>query len=185
MKKALIIGGTISVILGCILALTPKETSEIEVGVVQEVDLIQEAEEVQQPEVYPVIVKTLFKPREFTYDEAQMLMKIAQAEAGNQGTQGMILIMAVVLNRTRDEDWPSTIREVIYQEHNFYTAGMNTPISTEANEALAYVESGQPLDTEIIAFEVSTSNSLERYFEYAYTVGDHNFYKKGGDKDGE
>jgi N-acetylmuramoyl-L-alanine amidase len=107
-------------------------------------------------------------------------MKIAQAEAGNQGTEGMILIMAVVLNRVQDEDWPDSIERVIYQDHQFYTDGMDTAISAEAHEALAYVESGQPLDTEIIGFEVSTSTKLERYFEYAYTVGDHNFYRKGG-----
>lgn len=181
MKKGLVIGGVSFMILGCIFALTPIETSEIEVHVTQE------TADVQEPEIYPVVVKTLFKPREFTYEEAQMLMRIAQAEAGNQGVEGMKLIMAVVLNRVADEDcWPSTIEGVIFQDHQFYTAGMKTRLSPEAHEALAYVESGQPLDTEIIAFEVSNSKALERYFEYAYTIGDHNFYrKKGGEGDGE
>ena len=180
MKKGIIIGGVISVILGCVLTLTPIETEEIEVPVIQE-----PAEEITEvPEVYSVTVKHLFKAREFTYEDARLLMKIAQAEAGNQGVQGMTLIMAVVLNRVESPDFPNTIREVIYQDCQFYTAGMKSNLGPEVHEALAYVESGQPLDTEIIAFEVSKSKELERYFEYAYTVGDHNFYKKKGEEDG-
>lgn len=178
MKKGLIFGGVISITLGCILTLTPIETSEIEIHV------SEEPAEVFEPEVYPIVVKTIYKPREFTYEEAQLLMKIAQAEAGNQGVQGMTLIMAVVLNRVESQDFPSTIRKVIYQDSQFYTTGMKASLSPEVHEALAYVESGQPLDTEIIAFEVSKSKALERYFEYAYTVGDHNFYRKKGEQDG-
>ena len=176
-------------ILGCIIALTPIETSDIKPSDVDYYLIDKKVDEVDKP-AEPIAIEyklvTLFKPREFTYDEAQMLMQIAQAEAGNQGVSGMILIMACVLNRVADEDdFPDTIEGVIYEPYQFYTEGMTTDLSAEAHEALAYIESGKPIDTRVVAFEVSTSSYLERYFEYAYTVGDHNFYyKKGGASDG-
>lgn len=174
MKKLLIRGGVISIILGCILALIPPKQS-IETESYSKQEVIEPADQF----VVPVEVYTIRKTREFSYEDAQLLMKIAQAEAGNQGIEGMVLIMAVVINRVNDEDYPDNIRDVIYQPSQFYTKGMKSEISVEAHEALVYVESGQPMDNRIIAFEVSTSSELERYFEYAYTVGNHNFYRKG------
>jgi len=39
-----------------------------------------------------------------------------------------------------------------------------------------------PYDTEIVGFEASANGrSLERWFQYAYTIGGHDFYiAKGG-----
>ena len=119
--------------------------------------------------------------REFSYDDAQLLMRIAQAEAGNQGIKGMELVMAVVLNRTASEEFPDSIEEVIFQEKQFQpvTDGRfdTVTISTEAHLALAYIEAGAALDEDIVAFEItSNKRSLEAYFDYAYTVGGHDFY---------
>lgn len=46
---------------------------------------------------------------EFTYEESQLLMGIAQAEAGNQGPDGMWLVMSVVLNRVNNPEFPDNI----------------------------------------------------------------------------
>ena len=164
--------------LGCSLELIPVQTKEIPDTVTR----VIAAEPAEQP-VIKAEYQTLYKTRDFTYEEAQMLMQIAQAEAGNQGIKGMELIIAVILNRVADEDYPSTIESVIFQESQFYTKGMTSDLCVEAHEALAYVESGRPLDTSIIAFEVSSSSFLDRYFEYAFTYGDHKFYRKGEKKD--
>ena len=63
---------------------------------------------------------------EITYDEAQMLMKLAMAEAESDGVVGRAMVMAVVLNRVEDDRFPDSIEGVIFQEHQFsYMVNMN------------------------------------------------------------
>lgn len=147
-------------------------------------------ETVQIPEPYKLVlhydpIPALYTPREFTIAEAQMLMRIAQAEAGNQGVEGMMLIMAVVLNRVKDPDFPSTIQGVVFQKGHFSTVSNGSydrvELSPEVHIALAQIEMGMPIDEEIIAFESADSNELDKWFTYAYTVGNHKFYVKKGE----
>ena len=130
------------------------------------------------------------KINEFTFEEAQALMKIAQAEAGNQGEDGMWLVMSTVLNRRADEDWPDSILDVIYEHHKakdgriiyqFETVvnGMidRVEISQEAHDALARIEMGEVAPS-IIAFETKDSDALDKYFMPAFEHKDHRFYTK-------
>lgn len=113
--------------------------------------------------------------------DADRLLRIATAEAGNQGVTGMLKVMQVVINRVNSPDYPNTIEEVITDKNQFqtvnngsYYAAVPTP---EAHHALAELEKNLSMDKQIIAFEVSSnSKSLERYFSYIYTHGDHDFY---------
>ena len=127
----------------------------------------------------PVIVPQR-EVREFSYEDAQLLMRIAQAEAGNQGVEGMELVMSVVLNRAASDEFPDTIEKVIFQKNQFQpiTNGSfyTVELSKEAHLALADIEAGAILDEDIVAFEITSNRSLETYFDYAYTVGDHDFY---------
>ena len=113
---------------------------------------------------------------EFSYEDAQLLMGIAEAEAGNQGTDGMWLVMSVVFNRVNDPEFPDTIKEVIYQPHQFYAKGIGkTEITPECHEALARLEMGD-VAPEIVAFEKTTSKTLDKYFCGAFEYRDHKFY---------
>ena len=118
---------------------------------------------------------------EFTYEDAQRLMKIAQAEAGNQGIEGMSAVMRVVINRVLNPEFPDSVEEVIKQPYQFesYSNGSydKAEPTTDCHLALADVERGLSDDEDIVAFEtVSNGESLKRYFDYAYTIEDHNFY---------
>lgn len=118
---------------------------------------------------------------EVSYEDAQMLMKIAQAEAGNQGIEGMAAVMRVVLNRVESNTFPDTVKLVIEQPNQFesYSNGSYKKAvpSLECHLALAELERGNSTDKEIIGFETTANgSSLERYFEYTYTINDHNFY---------
>lgn len=113
---------------------------------------------------------------EFSYEEARLLMGIAQAEAGNQGPDGMWLVMSVVLNRVKSPEFPDNIRDVIYQESQFYARGIGkTEISPECHEALARIERGD-VAPQIVAFERTTNKTLEKYFSSAFDYRDHRFY---------
>lgn len=187
-KVLQIIGGSLYV-LSIILAPLPKYEPEvitakwepIPVETPREVTEKAPAEKPSQ-----VITGGRHEVREFSYEEAQMLMRIAEAEAGNQGVEGMGMVMAVVLNRVKDETFPGTIKDVIFQPRHFSSVKdgryYTVDISPEAHEALADIEMGIPFDTSIIGFEAAANGrSLERWFRYAYTIGGHDFYVKKGD----
>lgn len=118
---------------------------------------------------------------EFTYEEAQLLMKIAMAEAGNQGEEGMWLVMSVIVNRRNDDAFPDSIHDVAYQKNCFSTVKSgkinDVGLSEETHTALARIEKGE-VEPDIVGFENKNNKSLERYFDYSFTYLDHNFYTK-------
>ena len=127
------------------------------------------------------IEKAENKVNEFTYEESQLLMHLAEAEAGNQGEDGMWLVMSVVMNRVNDPDWPDNITDVIYQKNQFSPVSDGrldkVELSKEVHTALARIEKGE-VAPEIIGFEVKDSNELEKYFRAVFGYRDHVFYVK-------
>lgn len=118
---------------------------------------------------------------EMTYEEAQMLMRIAMAEAEEDGVEGQAMVMAVVLNRVKDNRFPNTIKDVILQDKQFspisdgryYTVNPNV----DSHLALAEIESGNYADVEALYFENANSSWQADNCEYIGTVGHHRFYK--------
>ncbi len=56
---------------------------------------------------------------DFTDEESMMLLKIAMAEAEDQGVTGKALVMNVIKNRLDSEDFPNTIEGVVFQPYQF------------------------------------------------------------------
>lgn len=131
--------------------------------------------------IQETIEKTESKVNEFTYEESQLLMHLAQAEAGDQGEDGMWLVMSVVMNRVNDPEWPDNITDVIYQKYQFGPVAdgrlNKVELSTEVHTALARIEKGE-IAPEIIGFEVKDSSELEKYFRAVFGYRDHVFYIK-------
>ena len=116
------------------------------------------------------------KPIEVTYEEAQELMKIAYCEAGNQGVDGQLYVLSVIINRVNSPDYPDNVHDVIYQPYQFATKGMNkAEVTVETHLALCELEKGN-LVPFIIAFETADSDSLKKYYTPAFTYKDHTFY---------
>ncbi len=57
-----------------------------------------------------------------TEEEIELLAKITYLEAGNQSMTGQRAVVEVVLNRVMDDQFPDTIKEVLYQPGQFTTA---------------------------------------------------------------
>lgn len=118
---------------------------------------------------------------EITFDEAQMLMKMAMAEAEADGVKGKAMVMAVILNRVDDDRFPDNIEEVIYQKHQF------SPIADgrydkaepdiECHIALAEIERGEYDEIDALYFENAGECWQSKNCEYLGTVGHHKFYK--------
>ena len=113
---------------------------------------------------------------ELSYEDAQLLLEIAAAEAEGEGPDGQRFVMSVVLNRVASSVWPNTIREVIYQPHQFYTEGMSSErVNADTHLALADIERGN-VAPKIIGFEKCESTYLGRYFTPVFTYRHHTFY---------
>lgn len=116
---------------------------------------------------------------EFLLEDAQLLMQVAQAEAGNQGQDGQWLVMSVVINRMKSETFPDSMKEVIYQPHQFSTVSNGTIEAAEptvdTHLALARIECGD-VAPQIIAFETTDSEILSNYFTEVFEYRDHSFY---------
>lgn len=120
-----------------------------------------------------------------TYSEAQILKRIAMAEAGTEGIEGKAMVMQVVLNRVADERFPNTIKEVVFQKYNdryqFSTIENESYYEVEpdieCNLALADVEQRKYENIDALYFENAKNSWQERTCEFVCKVGNHSFYK--------
>mgnify|MGYP003371059412 CR=1 FL=1 len=120
---------------------------------------------------------------DWSAEDAEILKKIAMAEAEGESTEGKALVMLVVLNRVWDDDFPDTIKEVVFQENQFSTVleggrYWTTTPNEDCEAALRLIEQGYDesegaLYFESIKEECWHSNNLEFLFE----KGNHKFYK--------
>lgn len=119
-------------------------------------------------------VSVLFgtEPVEISDEDAELLMRISMAEAGNQGTIGKALIMNTVLNRTAKYD--ISVYGAIYAPNQFYTAGMCEP-DMESRVALELVRLGFDMSDGAIYF---CSEGWNQYGDiHLFKFGDHWFSK--------
>ncbi|MBQ1295012.1 MAG: cell wall hydrolase [Clostridiales bacterium] len=194
LKRTLIFFGLICIIAGIILMMQPEPEEEKELWEkIPDEEVHHIIEEERKAANFPVTESDCATQeeveaagqasavREFTLEDAQLLMRIAEAEAGNQGPDGMWMVMSVVLNRVDSDTWPDSISKVIKQEGQFSSVSdgrfFKVKISADAHAALARIETGEVAD-EIIGFEVKTSEVLDEYFARAFEFKDHRFYTK-------
>lgn len=115
-------------------------------------------------------------------DDKALLTKIAKTEAGDQDIKGKALVIRVVLNRKDNQDFPDSIREVIYQKDQF------SPVK-EGNfeKAIPDEECWKALEMVVLDGWDETQGAL--YFEsegkstwhrdnlkFLFSYGDHSFY---------
>lgn len=111
------------------------------------------------------------------YDDMAFLAQLVQAEAGDQGLEGMRLVADVVLNRVDSDQFPDTLEEVIYQKKQFgpmvngafEKAGWN--MSEDAYKAVEMEWDRETrLNAGILYFNTSWDNGTD-----PFKVGDHYF----------
>ena len=133
-----------------------------------------------------VEVKTV-ENEQFTDEEEYLLAKLAMAEAEGEDLKGKAFVMLVVLNRVNDDEFPDTIKEVIFQEsdgtYQFSPIGdgrfFKQEPSDECYEALELVKTGYDESKGALYFtsikEQSTWHS--RNLDFLFEHGGHLFYK--------
>ena len=109
------------------------------------------------------------------YSEIELLERVVEAEAGNQGLMGKRLVVAVIYNRVESEKFPNTILSVLTSPHQFSTvwngAVDRVTVSDETRSAIQ-LEISQRSDNEILYF-----NNGKCSGKFAYKYKGHNFGK--------
>lgn len=127
---------------------------------------------------------------EISFEDAQILMRIAEAEAAIDGVDGMAAVMQVIMNRVESSEFPDNVYDVVNQNvtlsdgriiYQFSPMDIGSyydiSISVNAHLALAELEKGKYKWLDAMYFENAEGSWQENNREYVCTVGHHKFYK--------
>ena len=122
------------------------------------------------------------------YNEEDLfwLSRIISAESAGESLEGKIAVGNVVLNRVMNEEYPNSIREVIFDEENgvqFTPVAngtiYNTPTGESVMAAKICLENYKLSNHNILFFlnpEISTSTWVPDNRKFIMTIGRHDFY---------
>ena len=109
------------------------------------------------------------------YSEIELLERVVEAEAGNQGLMGKRLVVAVIYNRVESEKFPNTIQGVLTSPHQFSTVwngAVDKVEVTDETKSAIQLEISQRTDNEILYFNNGACSG-----KFAYKYKGHNFGK--------
>ena len=123
-------------------------------------------------------------------EDYEALLRIVQAEAGNEDTKGKILVANVVLNRVADERFPNTVYDVIFQraggkaQFSPVASGSyyKVVVSEDTREAVDRALSGEDYSEGALYFAARryAGSSQMRWFDECLTklfsYGGHEFF---------
>lgn len=132
--------------------------------------------------------------KEFCYDiseeDYEVLLRIVEAEAGGEDIEGKMLVAGVVMNRVASEDFPDTVKEVVFQRSEnsvqfspaysgrYYTV----EVSEETIEAVNRVLEGEDISCGALYFAARKRADSEnmRWFDeeltFLFSHGGHEFF---------
>ena len=127
-------------------------------------------------------------PEYIRKDDDYMLLKIAMAEAEGEDTIGKALVIRTVLNRVQSDNFPDTIKDVIFQENQFTPIRNGRYDKVTPNDdcyiALEMVEDGWDESEGALYFERNTNKETwhSKNLTKLFTHGNHTFYSEKGGK---
>lgn len=124
-------------------------------------------------------------------EDLDMLLRIVEAEAGNQDEEGKLLVANVVLNRVESEKFPDTVTEVVLQRENgvcqFSPVSNKTiwtvKVSEETKNAVDRALCGEDISEGALYFaarEYADSEKMkwfDNHLTYLFKHGGHEFFK--------
>ncbi len=127
---------------------------------------------------------------ELTNEDYEVLLRIVEAEAGGEDIEGKMLVAGVVLNRVEHEDFPDTVKDVVFQQNNgvtqfspvnggrYYTV----TVSEETVEAVERVLNGEDMTQGALYFAArkhANSTSMrwfDEHLTFLFAHGGHEFF---------
>jgi N-acetylmuramoyl-L-alanine amidase len=113
-------------------------------------------------------------------EEKKLLARLVQAEAEGEPFEGKVAVADVVLNRVEHEQFPDSVKEVIYQRNAFepvQNGSINEPASNEAIKAVEKALVDQEKNEELLYFYNPDTATSEWIFsrEVVKKIGNHSF----------
>ena len=124
-------------------------------------------------------------------EDMELLLRIVEAEAGNQDEDGRLLVANVVLNRVASEAFPDTIKDVVLQEQdgNYQFSPVangriwKVKVTGATERAVERALSGEDISDGALYFvarQYADSSSVrwfDNHLTYLFEWGDHEFFK--------
>lgn len=156
----------------CLLSfISTLSTSSDSVGIVtieQKKQFINDIEAVNAVERFDI--------NEITSEELDLLAQLVESEAGNQDLTGKRYVVDVVLNRVDSEEFPNSIKEVIFQNNQF------TVIENGAFEKATYNVSNESYKAVLLEYDERLNDNIlyfsrgkSRYMKKSFKYQDHWF----------
>lgn len=134
----------------------------------------------------------LEKEYEYELDQENLetLYRIVEAEAGSEDEDGKLLVANVVLNRMEDEQFPDTVKEVVFQKEKGICQFspikdgryFQVVVSDETVEAVERALAGEDISQGALYFvarshaDDSRVNWFDNHLTYLFRHGGHEFY---------
>ncbi|MED1469771.1 cell wall hydrolase [Bacillus salipaludis] len=119
-------------------------------------------------------------PKQISQKEKDLLARLVTAEAKGEPYKGKVAVAAVVLNRVKNDQFPDSIHQVIYQKRQFQPVdnGMiNKPAVEDAKKAVneALAKNGQITDALYFYNPDKTDSKWLRSKKTIKKIGHHRF----------
>ncbi|WP_299089890.1 cell wall hydrolase [uncultured Metabacillus sp.] len=135
----------------------------------------------EQSDIEPMaLVEKKEETLTLTKKEENLLARLVHAEAKGEPFAGKVAVATVVLNRVEDEQFPDTVKDVIYEENAFepvQNGSINEPANKEAHKAVQEALKNEDKNDELLYFynpETATSDWILTR-EVVKTIGNHAF----------
>lgn len=119
----------------------------------------------------------------YNSDNLYWLSRIIYAESGNEPMNGKLAVGAVIINRTKNSNFPNTIKDVIFDNSDgiqfmpAYSGSIYNEPNTDSIIAAKMCLEGYIIDKTILYFSISGSNSwASRNRPFVFTISGHDFY---------
>lgn len=140
-------------------------------------------------------VAFLVVEHQYMYDlsdaDLEALLRIVEAEAGNEDEEGKLLVANVVLNRLDSENFPDTVTEVVFQKEKgvaqfspaYNGSYYRVNVSEETVNAVERALMGEDISQGALYFvarKYADSQKVEwfdRNLTYLFVHGGHEFFK--------
>lgn len=154
----------------------PIQTTEVQTVTMAAIQAVEvTAEPTEAPRLYKM---------HLSKKDSYLLAKIAMAEAEGEPLKGKELVIMVVLNRMQSKEFPDTVYDVIYQEHQFSPIADGRFDRVEPDEdcwkALEKVKAFEnDISEGALYFEncACDDNWHSRNLKFLFECGNHKFYK--------
>lgn len=120
----------------------------------------------------------VISPEDDYYNSMELMAKVVEAEAGNQNLLGKRMVVDVILNRVKDEEFPDTIVDVIFQKNAFTVIDNGMYEQVEVSEetwTAVWMELKEISYPQLFYF---CSTGFHEYGKSWNKIGDHYFNTK-------